>query len=163
MWVLLWQRTCLTPSCRLIAWELPYFISLYGVQIERTWGDRDISGNSKVNIQLNPQTWNTIFCYMFGPRSSLFFSRWKEGTDKGMYIRTCTDLYEFMYRLLLEYFLLLPRERAALCRLLILTSSVGSFSCSPFASTGKITCSCVKIFSYFISEKPYHANLLYCS
>lgn len=61
------------------------FISLYGLQTERTWGARDISGNSKVNLQLNLVTWNTIFCCMFGPRSSLFFSRWKEDTSKGVH------------------------------------------------------------------------------
>lgn len=64
------------------------FIFLYGLQIEWSWGARDISGNSKVNLQLNLLTWNPIFCYMFDPSSSLLLSRWKEDISKGMNIHT---------------------------------------------------------------------------
>lgn len=144
MWLLVWQRTFwLLPA----GWlhRTATFISLYGLQIERTWRAGDISGNSKVNLQLNLLAWNTVFCYTFDPSSSLFFSRWKEDTSKEMYTHTCTDPPEFMYRLLLDNTILYLKVQNTFCCCHgkelpsvgvcgILTSSAGSFSYSPFAS-----------------------------
>lgn len=138
------------------------FIFLYGLQIEWSWGARDISGHSKVNLELNLLTWSPIFCYMFDPSSSLLLSRWrhKQGDEythmDWIYLNLCTDCF-------LNTFRFCHRKELPSASSWYWPAVWGHFHEVVLLAQHKVTCSLVKILSYFISQKPYHANLLYCS